>query len=472
MWGFSVQMKLVSPLRNQSLAALAGAKPEVDHDHLLRYLVNGYKVLYKTPSTFFRDVDEFPAASVAALSDATPPRPRPYWSLAYRPRPMSREEALDGVRERLREAVRPRLRADVPLAFCLSGGVDSATLAAIAAKRFGQSIHCFSIIDRDPRYDESDEIRVMVDHLGCDHHVTRTSTEGFFDRMTDLVAYHDAPVATISYYVHAFLSEAIAAAGYKVAVSGTGADELFTGYYDHYSMWLAGMARERRNDPAFDLDRLIAEWRSGYGSAVRNPLLQHPLAFLDDPNQRDHILLDQGLFEGLLAVPFHEDWTERDYAPELLRNRMLNELFHESVPVLLHEDDRNSMKVSVENRSPYLDRGLAEFLNTVPSEHLIHDGFAKWLLREAAAGLVPDAVRLDKRKRGFNASIDSLVDRSDAGTRERLLAPGPIFDLVDRDAFTGFLDGDMTANSYSKFLFSFISARTFLEHHQAWLPGG
>ncbi|MDP6953579.1 MAG: asparagine synthase (glutamine-hydrolyzing), partial [Alphaproteobacteria bacterium] len=68
-----------------------------------------------------------------------------------------------------------------------------------------------------------------------------------------------------------------------------------------------------------------------------------------------------------------------------------------------------------------------------------------------------------RRKRGFNASIDSLVERSDPETREQLLADSPIFDIVRRDALEKFLAGDMTDNSFSKFLFSFVSARLFLD---------
>jgi len=458
----------------KALAALAGAKPAVNDGQVRRYLVNGYKCLHKQPATFFRDVEEFPAAQVAELTLAgggTPRcQPRPYWRLGYRPREMTAAEALEGAKARLFESVKLRLRADVPLAFCLSGGVDSATLAAIAAKHFGHHIHCFSVIDEDERYDERRNIEAMIAWLGCKHFAVHTSTEGFFERMAELVAYHDQPVATISYYVHSFLSEQIGKEGYKVAVSGTAADELFTGYYDHYSMWLAAMAKQAETDPTIDFGKLLEEWRAGFGAHVENPLLQDPLAFAKDPNQRGHILLDQEFFESLLARPFHEDFTERDYCPELLRNRMLNELFEEAVPVILEEDDRNSMLYSVENRSPYLDRGLAEFLATVPSRHLIHGGFAKWLLRQAGEGLVPDQVRFDKRKRGFNASVDSVIDRRDATTRERLLADGPIFELVSRERMAAFLDQDMTPNSFSKFLFSFVSAKLFLDHHAAWRP--
>lgn len=439
------------------LSALSGKPLAINVQHLKRYLVNGYKSLYKQPATFFSRVEEFPPATYVRLRTIGPIDARPYWRLEYRPRPMSLDSAIAGVRDRLERSVKLRLRADVPVAFCLSGGVDSSALASIATRRFGADIHTFSIIDADERYNEADNIDITVDALGCAHHVTHTSTEGFLDRMADLVAYHDSPVATISYYVHSFLSEAIAGAGFKVAISGTGADELFTGYYDHYGFWLA----ERKDAPEFP--DLVEDWRGSYGAFVRNPLLGDPLAFANNPRQREHIYLNRELFNTLLVAPMEEDFFEMEYADSPLRNRMLNEMFHEVVPVILHEDDLNSMRWSVENRSTYLDRELAEFAYTVPTEHLIHDGFAKWLLRAAVADILPDQVRLDKRKRGFNTSIDSVLDRDDPKVIDRLLAPGPIFDVVRREAFERFLAADMADNSFSKFLFSFVSAKLFLE---------
>ena len=146
---------------------------------------------------------------------------------------------------------------------------------------------------------------------------------------------------------------------------------------------------------------------------------------------------------------------------------MANELFHESIPVILHEDDRNSMMYSVENRSPFLDRSLVEFLYSVPTRHLVGGGFAKKLLRDLAADFVPDSVRFDARKRGFNASIMSLVDISDSETRDILMAESPIFEIVQRGALEDFLSSDLSSNSFSKFFFSFISAKLFLENHAA-----
>lgn len=443
----------------KTLAAMVGERPSVNVDHLRRYLVNGYKSLGKVGQTYFNDIQEFPAASIALLNTPAKPEPTPYWKLRTDITQVSAEDATAHAKELLTKAVELRMRADVPLAFCLSGGIDSATLAAIAAKEMGQDIHCFSIIDSDERYNEQENIDTMVAALNCRHHTVHTSTEGFFDRMRHLVGYHDAPVVTISYYMHAFLSEAIAGEGYKIAISGTAADEIFTGYYDHYSMWLAAM----HGRPSVDFDTLVHEWKNGMGAHVQNPGLQDPLCFVKNPNQRDHITLDRDLFSSFLTEPFEEAWTEETYSPELLRNRMANELFTEAVPILLHEDDKNSMLFSVENRSPFLDRALVEYIYSVPTEHLIGGGLAKKILRNVGEGIVPDSVRLDTRKRGFNASINSLVDKNDPETRDVLLSDSPIFDVVKRSAIESFLNEDMQSNSFSKFLFSFISSKLFLE---------
>lgn len=441
----------------QALASLSGRELKPNHAHLRRYLVNGFRSIFKTADTFFQGVSELPPATHMKLAVPERHELTRYWRLSFRPAPMSAQDALEGVRERLFRAMEIRLRADVPVAFCLSGGVDSTALAGIAARHLGQDIHAFSVIDSDERYNESNNINSMVKALGCDHHVAHTSPEGFFERMADLAANFNAPVPTISYYVHSFLSEEIRKQGYTVAISGTGADEIFTGYYDHYSFWLAGMHGRD------DFDALVRDWRESYGSWVNNPHLQDPLAFVENPDARNHIYQNRDLFNSFMVEATNDDFAEENYANELLRNRMMNELNHEVVPVILRADDSNSMRWSVENRSPYLDRELAEFLFTVPSEHLIHDGYPKWLLRSAVEGLVPDDVRLDKRKRGFNASIDSLVDRKDPQTRARLLDESPIFDIVKRESIESFLDADMTDNSFSKFMFSFVSAKMFLE---------
>jgi asparagine synthase (glutamine-hydrolysing) len=370
---------------------------------------------------------------------------------------MSLDEAVEGFRHHLYESIRLRLRADVPLAFCLSGGVDSASLVSIAARVFGYDVAAFSISDHDPRYDERNNIRSTVDDIGCRHWILDIPREDTIDRLRRLICYHDAPVYTISYYIHSLLSELIASQGYRVAVSGTAADELVTGYYDHFNLHLY----ELRNHP--DFERRLAEWHAGPGRFVRNPYLRNPKLYFDRCDFRDHIYLNRETFTAFLCEPVDEPFTEEIYCDSLLRNRMLNELFCEVTPTSLHEDDLNSMNCSIENRSPYLDSHLFDFACSIPSEHLIRGGLAKAVLRDAVDGVLNDRVRLDPVKKGFNASVLSLVDIHDSSTQSVLLDDGPVFELVRRDAIEAVLNQDTLPNSFSKFLFSFISTRLFLD---------
>jgi asparagine synthase (glutamine-hydrolysing) len=94
---------------------------------------------------------------------------------------------------------------------------------------------------------------------------------------------------------------------------------------------------------------------------------------------------------------------------------------------------------------------------------LIRDGFAKVILRDAMAGVVPEKILWNRRKVGFNAPIFSFLDVKDAGVKEWVLADGPIYDHVRRDMIEQLLKQDFLKNSESKFLFNFINAKIFLE---------
>jgi asparagine synthase (glutamine-hydrolysing) len=444
------------------LKALSGFSLSVNMQHLSRYLVNGYKSLYKTKETFFEEVAEFPRETSMIIDAAGRERMVNYWNPSCEERSMMLPEAIGGFRERLIDSVRLRLRSDVPMAFCLSGGVDSAALASIAAKQFKYDVATFSLVDPDERYNEYENIKATIDDLKCKHTIIELSTENTLERLRRLVDYHEGPIATISYYIHSFLSEAIAKQGYKVACSGTGADELVTGYYDHYSLHLY----EMRDHPQFNA--YLSDWQKYVAPVVRNPYLQNPKLYFDNPSGRDHIYLNRQEFATCLQEPFDEPFDEKDFCPSPLRNRMMNEMFEESIPVILHEDDLNSMMYSVENRSPYLDTRLFEFSYAIPAEHLIRDGYNKYILREAVKGILNETVRTDRQKKGFNASINSVIDFKNRATREYLLDDSPVFDLVKKDAIERLLNQNQPlANSYSKFMFSFINAKMFLEGQAA-----
>jgi asparagine synthase (glutamine-hydrolysing) len=445
--------------QTQFLPRLSGQSLRPDVEQLRRYLALGYKSLYKTPRTFRAGVEELRYAECMTLGPSKAAAPRRYWQPTLRvDERMSLDEAISGARERLLESMRLRIRADVPLAFCLSGGVDSSALVSIAVKQLGCKIETFSIIDEDERYNELDNIMATVRDLGCAHQLLKIPQQDVIARLRDLIGYHDAPIATITFYVHSLISEAVHRAGYRVAFSGTSADELFTGYYDHFLLHLHAVSGEP------DYEQFRASWEQHILGFVRNPILRNPQLYTQNPAFRDHVFDGRQEIAGYLVNPADAAFTEERFVPEMLRNRMLNELFHEATPVILHEDDLNSMRYSIENRSPYLDTRLLEFAYSIPSRHLIRNGHAKYVLREAVRGILNDTVRLDRRKKGFNASINSMVDFHDPAVKDFLLDPeAAVFELVNRKAVAELFDMNPVPNHLSKFLFSFINTRIFME---------
>ncbi len=448
---FASEIKLVKALSGQALP--------VNTRHVLRYLINGYKSLYKSEETFFFGVTEVRWATNMVVDNDLHVKSDRYWMPQCAPSTsMTLGEAVEGARHHLIESMRIRLRSDVPLAFCLSGGLDSASLVSLAAKQLGHKVVTFSIIDTDERYNEYPNIMATITDTACDHHLVEISHEGSLERLRRLIAYHDVPVATITYYVHSLLSEAISNAGYKVAFSGTSADELFTGYYDHFLLHLY----EMRNHP--DYGRYLREWQEGVAHYIRNPILRDPGLYINNPGFRDHVYDNSQEFRGYLKTDFNEDFIETHFCDSLLRNRMMNELFCEATPVILHEDDLNSMCYSIENRSPYLDSRLFNFAYSIPSEFLIQEGYGKYILREAMKGVLNEQVRLDRKKMGFNASINSMIDLQNQDVRDYLLDENAqIFNLLQREKVAKLFSLNPAPNHYSKFLFSFINARIFLE---------
>jgi asparagine synthase (glutamine-hydrolysing) len=440
--------------------ALLGHRLPVNINHLRRYLVNGYKSLYKTDDTFFEGLQEVHPGALIRFDRRGRRQDDHFW----RPRfdvvdeSLTFKDSVVLVREALVESVRIRLRADVPIAFCLSGGVDSNALIAIAQRKLGYQVHGFTIMNTDERYEEREMVETAVAELSLRHTTISVERKDFLANLRRQIHHHDSPVSTITYYAQWQLMRAVAAEGYKVSVSGTGADELLSGYYDHQNFYLQALA----SNPVAQA-QARENWRRVVAPIVRNPFLQDPDCFIKSPALRDHIYLDSEAFSGFLTKSWSEAFTEESYSRVPLRNRMNNELFNESVPPILHEDDLNAMYYSIENRSPFLDRRLFDVCQSIPTRHLIRDGKAKAVLREAVRGLTPGAVIDNPRKVGFNVPIFDYLDVTDPQVRAQILDDGRIFEHVRREPIANLINKSDLPNSQSKFLFYFLNARMFLE---------
>jgi asparagine synthase (glutamine-hydrolysing) len=458
---FSSDVKAIKTLSKDSFA--------FNNRRLLSGLICGYKSYYKKPEeTFFEKIKNLPGGHFAVIDSLFNFSVKKYYSVNTKVNHnLKEDEIIFNTKKLFFNAIRIRLRSDVPSAFCLSGGLDSSSLVSIAAKKFNFKINSFSLIDNnDERYNEKKNIDLVVNDVDANHHeIILENKSNNLDYLTNLIEYKSAPLSTITSYLHSYLQKEISNKGFKVSFSGTAADEIFTGYYDHHLQYL----HDVNNTKYFDSS--LKNFNKYIKPMIRNKFFQNENLYIHNSNFRKHIFDNFYEFSELinqnLKDEFEFDFQEEKFCENLSLNRRLNELFHENTPIILNEEDSNSMYYSIENRSPFLDSKLIDFMNSVETRHLIKDGYSKNILREISKDYLIDTVRLDREKKGFNSSVQSIFDFEDKDFYETILNKNnKVYDFIDNSKLRKILQKDISKNHYSKFLFSLINLNIFFEKSQ------
>tara|TARA_B100000965_G_scaffold32366_1_gene23935 strand:- start:21311 stop:23137 length:1827 start_codon:yes stop_codon:yes gene_type:complete len=437
---------------------LSGEDFEKNSSKINRYLSFGARSLFKDNETFYNNVFSVKNSENLFINSKLKITHKKYWEPITRKKNYKNQDIYEISKNLLYTSLERRLRADVPMAFLLSGGIDSGGLASLAVRIFGKKINTFSIVDKDPKYNEIKNIKKVVSDLGCNNNIIELSKNNFIDQLQEQIQYHDSPVFTLAQFLHCQLMNKIKPTGTKVVISGTGADEIYSGYYDHFLMYLAKI----RNNKNYYKE--LSFWKKFIRNKIRNPVFKNKDLFVQNPEFREHVYDNSKILSKNLIAPEKFNFKEFNYSKDLFTNRRANELFHETVPAILNNEDLNAMKNSIENRSPFLNRELLNFIYSVKSENLIKEGFSKHILRSNLKGILNEKVRTDRQKKGFNCSIETLINLKNKNIQDYLLEKkSKIFDYVDRGKFKNFLRGDFKKNYKNKFIFSFISAKLFLD---------
>ncbi len=370
---------------------------------------------------------------------------RRYWDIPFidAPRP---EDAVERFTELFDRAVARRLMADVPLGVFLSGGLDSSAVAAsVVRQRSAAGVKTFSIGFHEKSYDESSMARMVAEHLGTEHHERIFTVEAMRDVLPQVATVLDEPFGDAS-LLPTYLLSAFAREHVTVALGGDGADELLFGYptffadasADLYAR-LPRVARQAFRELGralpvstknFSLDFKI---NSFLRAADVRPAWRHPLwlgsvvpGSEDDPlhpdlraNHPADAVLD--FVGGLYSEPRTDAHLQR-LSYQYCRSYLAEDI--------LHKVDRASMAVSLEARSPFLDRELVEYIASLPPDvklELPNNG--KVILKQAMRERIPAAV-IHRPKKGFGIPVaawlkgplDPLVD--DLLAEDRLRAGG------------------------------------------------
>ena len=321
---------------------------------------------------------------------------------------LSDEQAVARFRELLIDSVRLRLRSDVPVGCMLSGGLDSTSITCIAYKVLGQRIATFSGVTGDIKgvYDESDYIASVVRETKADAHWLRPDPADIFATVTEMLAFHDEPICTVTWYSLYLLAKKVRGAGTPVLLNGHGGDEIAGGYWDYYQYHFWDLAQAGRHE---ELAAEIALWQENHR---RDPAeLQRyrdyiPRVLSGAVSETTRFPDYSDLFLPEVARRLRRDIRLDNAFPGILARRMASDLLRETVPPSLRAEDRNTMAQSIESRSPMLDYRLAEFMFALPGRLKMRHGLGKWIIREAMKGVLPEDVRTRKDKAGFIAPAD------------------------------------------------------------------
>lgn len=438
---------------------------KINYEKIDNYLFKGYKSLNKDNKSFFEKIEKFPASSSYEICANSFKRKKKNifdkYKIATNNNFKSLKDNIEYTKHLLLNSIEKRLISDVPLAFCLSGGIDSSALVSIAKKKFGINPECFSIVDKDKRYNEIKLIEENEKDIKCKInyiHLKKENSDKFLENLQSIITYHGSPISTISYYVHSKISSLASKKGFKVILSGTGADEIFTGYYDHYLMHLYHCKNNKKK-----FEKNFYHWKKDIKINVRNKFLKQFDLFIKNKNFRNHIYFDESFRKKYMKIYKRDDFKENFYSDSLIKNRMLNELFHESVPVILYEDDMNSMMHSIENRSPFLNTELVKHTMSLQESDYIMNGYNKYILRESMAGILNEKVRLNKKKIGFNTNLKSISNIRIDQIMSLLKENDYFTENLNLQKLEKIYKKKLISNSDSKFIFSLLNTKIFID---------
>ncbi len=367
------------------------------------------------PHAVFEGIESLPPGHVMTV-DAQGTHLRRYWDWTFPPAPIEADRSADAYAEELRDllidAVRLQLRADVPVAAYLSGGLDSSIVTTLIRHYTDTPLRTFSLTFDDAEFDESVWQQQLVNHLGTDHttvHCTRADIAAAFPRA---IAHTETPIVRTAPAPMMLLAAGVRAAGYKVALTGEGADEVFGGY---------DIFKEAR------VRRFMARQP---GSRWRPRLLERLYPYLKHSPAAGRAMTERFFREGeaqfrepgfahlprwtttrriasFLSPEFHAAATAfnpldaitpqlpADFSrwEPLCQDQYIEAHTLMSGYLLCSQGDRMAMAQSIETRFPFLDHRLIAFASRLPPRYKLMGLVEKYLLKHSMDGLLPDALR-------------------------------------------------------------------------------
>ena len=423
----------------KALRAHPHCKDELNRDALALYLRHSY---IPAPYSIYKGISKVLPGTIVTIKASEvddSPQITPYWSVreaaergAAEPFRGSAADAIACLDELLRDAVKIRMEADVPLGAFLSGGIDSSTIVSLMQAQSARPVETFTIGFHEAAYNEANDAKAVARHLGTAHTELYVTPEEAMAVIPRLPALYDEPFSDCS-QIPTFLVSDLARRSVTVSLSGDGGDELFGGYTRYFwaqdiwnnirwiskglrqmlartltaippQAWKTALdtispvlpSRIRQRNPADKFRKFTEILAAEHPEAMYVQLISHwknPTAVVIGSSEPPTIITDKSRWAGLSDFRLHMMYLDMmTYLPD----------------DILVKVDRASMGVSLEGRIPYLDHRVIEFAWQLPLAMKVHDKQGKWILRQILYQYVPPEL-VERPKMGFGVPIDSWL---------------------------------------------------------------
>ncbi len=374
---------------------------QVDEGMIFKYLVFNLQPL--GPDTFFKDLRQLEGGCFMLIQRGRLREYRRWW----KPQPESVHPGQD-IHEQFRnlfeDAVKLRMRADVPVGSCLSGGLDSSSIVSMARHLTGRGLETFTAAyDKTSGCDERAYASLIAETTGSSENLVFPDAGGLLADLENLVRIQGEPFQGMSIYAQYCLMRKAREKGVPVVLDGQGGDELFWGYTWYYAFYLRWLFVRLR------LIDAMSEFRKAVN--VREDIsLQHMIEanmyyLFPWVRRLRNMARSRSLFNReFMDVEFRNsrESLSRIFGFKKMGDLRAFEILGHPLPALLRYEDRNSMAFGVESRLPFLDYRMVNFALSLRPDQLIKDGWTKRPIREGMKGLLPEKVRLRRTKFGFS----------------------------------------------------------------------
>jgi len=387
---------------------LGTSTPTVNEKILINYLVAGFEEYNE--ETFFNGIKKLPAGhNLVYHLQENKYIITPYYKLQINPdlAQLSDEENQQLFERELFRSISYRLRSDVKVGTCLSGGVDSSAIASISAllqsKVTTERFNAFTSIPTETQSQEDQYAEMVVKKSNLNWFTTKPETDDFIRILNEVIKLQEEPFGGPSVFMQYFVFQMARQNGCTVILDGQGGDESLLGYERYYATILLSQPWHQRILSFFNASRnsrLSKKELLSYIFYFSNPYLRR--RYLEKRSsfvKKEYLnLLDNELFEQL---------GDTYSSPSKLS---IFELTKMQLPHLLKYEDKNSMAHSIESRLPFLDYKLVETSISLPSSLKMKDGWTKFILRKTLEKYAPSEIAWRKSKLGFNAPEKTWID--------------------------------------------------------------